>query len=144
VAVGFSIIGFLDSFDSLALFLVTGVPLAVVGFVVVLVVHVKLLLVSEACFIDGCGVVGSLRRSWRTVGLRRAKTVFLVGSFSVVLGVLLFGTGGGNEINLGNVGISSGDAEAGTTRIAASVAMTALYSALFSHLYLERELEARD
>ena len=96
------------------------------------VVYVKMVLVSEACFVSGAGVVGSLRESWRSVKLRRAKIVLLAGTFSVVAGFLLSGVfgldGGGGE-------------NESLLRVASSAATTAFYAGLFTHLYVERCFE---
>ena len=99
------------------------------------VVYVKMVLVSEACFVSGAGVVGSLRESWRSVNLGRAKVVLLAGTFSVVAGFLVSGvlgvdTGGGENESL--------------LRIASSAATTAFYAGLFTHLYVERRFEREE
>lgn len=96
------------------------------------VVYVKMVLVSEACFVGGAGAVGSLRESWRSVKLSRAKVVLLAGTFSVIIGFLLSGVVG--------LGESGGDGES-FLRIASSAATTAFYAGLFTHLYVERCFE---
>lgn len=90
-----------------------------------LVVYSKLFFLQEACFIDGAGVIGSLRRSWGAVGIKRIKILVVAGSFSLVIGLILFRTG-----------------DEGALRALSSVATTAIYSAVFSHLYVERTLES--
>lgn len=91
---------------------------------VLLLLYAKFLLVHEACFIGGGGPVSSVRKSWGVVRLRRVKIVVIAGSFSAIIGLLVFGFG----------------EEGGTLRTVTSVGTTAVYSALFSHLYVERTL----
>lgn len=96
------------------------------------VVYVKMVLVSEACFVSGAGVVGSLRESWRSVRMRRVKVVLLAGTFSVVAGFLLSGILG--------VGNGGGENES-LLRVASSSATTAFYGVLFTHIYVGRRFE---
>jgi hypothetical protein len=95
------------------------------------VVYVKMILVSQACFVGGAGIVGSLKESWRSVKLRRVKVVLLAGTFSVILGFLLSGV----------VGIQNSGDDESLLRVASSVATTAFYSGVFTHLYVERCFE---
>jgi hypothetical protein len=117
---------------TLVLVVVAGVVSLLVGIASAFVVYVKMVLVAEACFVSGAGVVGSLRESWRSVKLRRAKVVFLAGTFSVVAGFLVSGV----------LGVESGGGESeGILQVASSVATTGFYAGLFTHLYVERRFE---
>lgn len=98
---------------------------------VAFVVYVKMILVSQACFVGGAGIVGSLKESWRSVKLRRVKIVLLAGTFSVILGLLLSGV----------VGVQNGGDNESLLRVASSAATTALYAGVFTHLYVERCFE---
>ena len=114
--------------DSLLGLLLLGI-VGVVILSIVLVFQVKFLLVPEACYVGGAGVLGALKKSWRAVRLRRAGTVVLAGSFSLIVGYFAFD------------GASDGTVEG--WHVSVSVATTAVYSALFAHLYLKREAETR-
>lgn len=98
--------------------------LVLVAVFVLLLLYAKFLLVHEACFIGDGGPVSSVRKSWGVVRLRRVKIVLVAGSFSVIIGLLVFGFEDGG----------------GALRTVASVGTTAVYSAVFSHLYVERTL----
>ena len=115
-----------------AFLVVAGLGIAV-GVLVAASIYIKFALIPEACFVGGEGVISSMKESWRSVSLGRVKTVILVGIFSLVLGFLIsgvVGVGGGNE--------STSD---GALRVASSAATTAFYSALFTHIYVERRFE---
>jgi hypothetical protein len=117
---------------TLALVVVAGLVSLLVGVASAFVVYVKMVLVSEACFVSGAGVIGSLRESWRSVRLRRAKVVLLAGTFSVVAGFLISGVFG--------IENGGGDGES-ILQVASSVATTGFYAGLFTHLYVERRFE---
>jgi hypothetical protein len=102
-----------------------------ISLAVAFVVYVKMILVSQACFVGGAGIVGSLKESWRSVKLRRVKVVLLAGTFSVILGLLLSGV----------VGVQNGGDNESLLRVASSAATTALYAGVFTHLYVERCFE---
>jgi len=125
VAEGFS----LSLYSFIGVLIVAGL-LVLVGVVVAVAIHVKLFFVSEACFVGGAGIVGSLKESWRSVSLGRVKIVILVGIFSLIVGLLLSGV----------VSDGGGDGES-FLRVGSSAVTTAFYSALFTHIYVERRFE---
>lgn len=102
-----------------------------ISLAVAFVVYVKMILVSQACFVGGAGIVGSLKESWRSVKLRRVKVVILAGTFSVILGLLLSGV----------VGVQNSGDDESLLRVASSAATAAFYSGVFTHLYVERCFE---
>lgn len=111
----------------------------------------KCCFVPEAVFVGGYGPLDSLRVSWRITTLHRFKAALLLTGFSALLavGVLLdtqlAGAGapialsfevGGSTIVLRSFGLSV----ASSVRFIFDLGVTALYSGMFVHQYVESSL----
>lgn len=132
------------------------VELGALFLTVVLVVYtlLKAAFVPEACFIGGYGPLASVRVSWRITSVHRFKAILILAGFAalVVLGIVLdtqlAGSGapvalsvevGGTTVVLRSFGLSL----AGGVRFTFDLAVTALYSGMFVHQYVESTVSAR-
>jgi hypothetical protein len=123
---------------------------------VALVVYtlLKACFIPEACFIGGYGPLTSVRVSWRITSVHRLKAVLILAGFAVlialgiVLDTQLAGAGapvalsvevGGTTVVLRSFGLSL----AGGVRFTFDLAVTALYSGMFVHQYVESTVSAR-
>lgn len=123
---------------------------------VLLVVYtlLKSCFVPEACFIGGYGPFWSVWVSWRITSVHRLKAIVILGGFAVlvalgiVLDTQLSGAGapvalsfevGGTTVVLRSFGLSL----AGGVRFTFDLAVTALYSGMFVHQYVESTVSAR-
>ncbi|SDJ97085.1 hypothetical protein SAMN05216226_11346 [Halovenus aranensis] len=107
--------------------------------------------VPEACFVGGYGPLDSVRVSWRLTGVHRLKVAFVLAGFVALLalGTALDTTLAGSdapvalsfEFNDTTVVIRSfGLSVGGSVRFLFDLTVTALYSGLFVHQYVDNSL----
>lgn len=125
---------------------------AVLFLVVALVVHalLKCCFVPEACFVGGYGPLASLAVSWRITSVHRLKAALVLAGFGALLavGIALDSqlAGGGPvalTVEVGNTAVvlrSFGLSAASTPRFVFDLGVTALYSGVFVHQYVESSL----
>jgi hypothetical protein len=115
-------------------------------------VLIKSVFVPEACFIGGYGPVESFRVSWTITTVHRAKVALIVAGFAVLLGVgVLLDTHLADPASPVALTLQFGDTTvvlrsfgfslAGGVRFVFDLAVTALYSGVFVHQYVNSVFE---
>lgn len=124
---------------------------AVLLAVLVMYALLKFVFVPEACFVGGYGPLGAIRVSWRITRVHTAKVLVIVAGFVVLLlgGVLLETQLGGSgapvtlDFQLGDTTVvlrSFGLSVSSGLRFLFDITITALYSGVFVHQYVDGTL----